>query len=572
MSNNVLFKQGTQAALDSIRTSKTAIPGAFYLTNDSHRLYIGTEGKDAVPVNEGITTVASTSDLPEITATNGPLMAGQFYYIAGTATSPVNILAVCNGQKWIQINSHTAYVTEFTSAVSETTDGKVAKVTSTVKDNDGKTYASSFSISVAGGLVLDVDATNKVVSIDASALKLTLSSTVANGTATVNLKNSDASIASKIEIVQGANVTLSGEADKITIAAKDTTNTSLDVSSPSTGGFEVKVTDSNGKTVKDTFSPTIRLNGVQSTDTIFNKDGIADLPTYSKTEIDTMFKGIDAMVYRGVLDGTAAPTTNVKIGDTYKIGVKDISYTGKIIDEKTNAISYNAVTNAKVGDILIANVKEGKTEGSDGIIAAGDLYWDLIPAGDDDDTYKGVSTSTGLDIQDGSGNSVGSISIGGDTNYITVAQQNGTGKASSVLKVAHKTITQNDGSAATYTKTANSTDTYVQSSTKVDGVKTFGVDSAGHVTGKTAFTTSIADTNATLESTKDITIAAETITGMSSAVGVSSKTTLTQSSGRKKTATGKFKLATDNDNIKFTADDTNDTVKMSLVWGTFSAT
>ena len=40
MNNNVLFKQGTQAALDSIRTSKTAIPGAFYLTNDSKGIFL----------------------------------------------------------------------------------------------------------------------------------------------------------------------------------------------------------------------------------------------------------------------------------------------------------------------------------------------------------------------------------------------------------------------------------------------------------------------------------------------------------------------------------------------------
>ena len=245
MSNNVLFKQGTQSALDSIRSNKKAIPGAFYLTNDSHRLYIGTEDKDAVPVNEGITTVESTDDLPAITATNGPLMAGQFYYVSGTASNPVNILAVCNGQKWIQINSHTAYVTDFTSAVAETTDGKVAKITSTVVDNNTQKYASNFSISVAGGLILDVDTTNKVVSIDASALELTLSSTVTNGVATVKLANSDDSISSNITITQGANVTLDGSNGNIIINAKDTTNNTLDVSSLEAGGFEVKVTDSN---------------------------------------------------------------------------------------------------------------------------------------------------------------------------------------------------------------------------------------------------------------------------------------------------------------------------------------
>ena len=39
---NVLFKQGTQTALDKLRTDKGATNGTFYLTSDSRRLYIGT--------------------------------------------------------------------------------------------------------------------------------------------------------------------------------------------------------------------------------------------------------------------------------------------------------------------------------------------------------------------------------------------------------------------------------------------------------------------------------------------------------------------------------------------------
>ena len=92
---NVLFKRGSQSALDAIRTAKTAVEGAFYLTEDSHRLYVGTVDKDAVPVNEGITTVTTIQDLPDpsgMTSQEKALMAGQFYYISGTTSTPVKYL------------------------------------------------------------------------------------------------------------------------------------------------------------------------------------------------------------------------------------------------------------------------------------------------------------------------------------------------------------------------------------------------------------------------------------------------------------------------------------------------
>jgi len=73
---NVLFKQGTQASLDTIRTNKTAIEGSFYLTNDTHRLYIGRANGDAVPVNEGVNTVATLDDLPNVTSQNAPSYVG----------------------------------------------------------------------------------------------------------------------------------------------------------------------------------------------------------------------------------------------------------------------------------------------------------------------------------------------------------------------------------------------------------------------------------------------------------------------------------------------------------------
>ena len=54
------FKVGTQANIDTMLAAGAnagAQHGCFYLTKDSHRLYIGNEDTSLSPVNEGIETL-----------------------------------------------------------------------------------------------------------------------------------------------------------------------------------------------------------------------------------------------------------------------------------------------------------------------------------------------------------------------------------------------------------------------------------------------------------------------------------------------------------------------------------
>ena len=92
---NVLFKRGLQNALPT-----TGLDGCFYLTTDTHRLYVGQDGA-VVPVNEGIVTVDNVASLPSHTNPDAT-KAGNFYY----ATAE-NILCIYNGQKWVQLNPNT---------------------------------------------------------------------------------------------------------------------------------------------------------------------------------------------------------------------------------------------------------------------------------------------------------------------------------------------------------------------------------------------------------------------------------------------------------------------------------
>ena len=85
------FLRGSSANLANV----TVEDGTFYLTTDTHRLYVG-QGTDLCPVNEGVTTVANVEGLPETAVT------GSFYY-----ATEENILCVYNGQTFVQINPDT---------------------------------------------------------------------------------------------------------------------------------------------------------------------------------------------------------------------------------------------------------------------------------------------------------------------------------------------------------------------------------------------------------------------------------------------------------------------------------
>lgn len=141
---NIKFLSGTQTDLNKYflgsgdLKSGTAVEGAFYLTLDTHRLYIGRKIDDngvakviPIPVNEGIQAVSTISNLPNRNEAN----AGEFYYINSD-----NILAIYNGKEWVQINPDTDNTVELTSlniSAGKTINGTYTKATTY---NSGETY------------------------------------------------------------------------------------------------------------------------------------------------------------------------------------------------------------------------------------------------------------------------------------------------------------------------------------------------------------------------------------------------------------------------------------------------
>jgi hypothetical protein len=122
---NVLFKRGLHSALPS-----TAVDGVFYLTTDTHRLYVG-QGTEMVELNKSITTVDTIADLPK-----RGVEVGQFYYVKGPNAGASNVqngnilaVVVSGGQtsdaQWVQVNPDTNTDTgyDYISAASVSGDG-----------------------------------------------------------------------------------------------------------------------------------------------------------------------------------------------------------------------------------------------------------------------------------------------------------------------------------------------------------------------------------------------------------------------------------------------------------------
>ena len=134
---NIQFLLGTQANLEKYIAGPSgsdgarAAEGTFYLTNDTHRLYVGTSLGTAAPVNEGVITVPNLDALQNVSA-----HPGEFYYVKAG-----NILCVYDGKQWVQINNNTNTYVKATDTVVSLAD-QVATITTKYTMNDGTTPIS----------------------------------------------------------------------------------------------------------------------------------------------------------------------------------------------------------------------------------------------------------------------------------------------------------------------------------------------------------------------------------------------------------------------------------------------
>ena len=240
--------------------------------------------------------------------------------------------------------------------------------------------------------------------------------------------------------------------------------------------LKVSLTDQNGSAFGTATSDSIlyntitvydSVNGTATKSTIANQGDIGTF--YSKTAIDNMMKGLDALTYKGTVAANSdlpEASKGVHIGDTYKVNAEN---SGITINDKV----------AHLGDLLIAT----GTEDGNGNITSGTLTWTLVQGNSETDTTYDMkvaaasganSAKVGILASTDSGNFNKYATITGD-GVITVTPTAGQGKDGAVA-FAHA---NSGATAGTYG--SNTTGTVAPGGSIV--IPAVTVNAAGHVTG-----------------------------------------------------------------------------------------
>lgn len=455
----IQFKAGTQASLNTMIANGTAVEGTFYLTTDTHKLYIGrkkTVGGTAKvypeQVSRGVTVVGTSSELPTppANAPAGAIEEGELFYITDT-----NVLAALRKKagsdpvtyEWVQINPPTGISEVITAAVASGNAVDIRTVISTgAGDQPGAfkvTAGDNITLAAGTGTVDLGTAGNKAgqgnltISATDTVYQAGVETNTSKGVIGLKSKTSGSfgstldSVKIDIEGTNSVAVTSNATGNKVTVAGPNFTGIAVENSTTDGFGISLEGTKGDGTNlgVSGLFAPHIKYGATstyadpastvtfdQNTQVGF-VNGTATLNVYTKPQADQAIKdAIDskmatanAMTYRGVVTSANASgdasslwaqvqANGAHNGDTYKVSAVNSS----------SAITINGQT-AKVGDLIIISGAETNgvvpipSNNINGLLSV----CDLIPSGDEPefvatplvsatrDTFSGFSIADG---------------------------------------------------------------------------------------------------------------------------------------------------------------------------------
>lgn len=570
--SNVRFLLGTQANLNTMMTGKSGANGTFYLTSDTHRLYVGTSDGSVQPVNEGVTTVKNLTALQGLQKPN----PGEFYYLTDE-----NILCVYNGTSWVQINSDTnTYVNQFSNSVTAVAEsGDVDVSTNLVNVNkDGstnKSYSTKTTFKAGNGITLTANSKSKAITIAgvtnkafsaaaASTDKGTVTLTdSAENTTEFNLSSADADL---------LKISADGE-NGLKLTPKDQKLKGAAITGKADGGFTLTINNHDSSNTIADFNPTISYGSTKTS--VAFKNGVATLDVYTKAEVDSVFKTANAMTYKGLAGkatGTSLPTGTefvkwdvsafVEVGGKHSIGdtylfAEDVTIT------PTGSQTARTITK---GTLAIAKSK-GNVEDSNGFIPAANLSWDYVESTTDTDTTYSLNAAdkkVTLVQHGGSNADAGSITFAAG-NDISVTVTDGKTPTVTYSHAAHAPNVKPD-TAVTQNKASTTSANQFQATTDVTVVSEVTTNNQGHVTEVKTKKITLVDTNVT----------PATMT-YASALSTDAKTVNITPSLQLKNAASKEAqpavsfsnaLAITSDSLSFTGT-SGKSVSINLTWGSF---
>lgn len=368
---NVMFKRGTQSSFNNLSTYRD---GCFYLTTDSHRLYIGTGNNKADLVSQSVITypnwaaIEALSNKSSSSYAPGLCSEGQFYYAKAE-----NILCTYSNGKWIQINpdhndDHDTYVKSVSVAknTADTVNGEKlvydVKITQAQKDLKGNTEGDPKEVS--GQLTISAADLDQIATYTNVGMEAEKSST-----SQVYLKNSGtgADAAKKVELAGGGSVSVSTDSsNKITISGIDTTY-SLNTTTNTTGA-KVNLQNQNGLPA-GSFAVEVDGNALTVNSNTPGKDGFIKLahakPLTSNASYTPSNATTDA--YGNVT--LSMPTVSVnEYGHVTAVGIQNVTLPR---DKDTKVSSVSADNSGKI----TIKLKDKNTNiEEDPVISDQDLY------------------------------------------------------------------------------------------------------------------------------------------------------------------------------------------------------
>lgn len=628
----IAFKAGTQADLNTMILNGGATEGTFYLTIDTHKLYVGrrkTTGGQVYPeqVSRGVTVVGTSSELPIPAPTDAPSGAieeGELFYITNeNVLAALRIKRDANQQpvspltyEWVQINPPTG----ISSVSTATTDLTGSVNVKTIVATGGGDKTGGFQV-VAGNNITLTGTNDASIGLGADGTltnqgKLTISATDTTYKAGIETNankgvlglksnsNSTLDNPNKIDIVGSGTVAVeSGVVSGTdTISVKGPTFSSIGVLNHGTNGFIVSLEGFDGagnafSGISGTIQPQIAYghgsSGQSTAGPVSFANGTATLDVYTAAETDakitssinTAIQAADAMTYRGTVAGATdfyntATQNGIHNGDTYK--VSGAGGAG-------NEIIINNVT-ADVGDLIIINgalaspaatETNGVITGINNISALEDIC-ELVPSGDEPEVDASVSASANgstanrIEIFDGKNSAntnilTATFSSGNKIKVIGSDQGNVSDGDILQLTFNHEATTRTDSVTQNLT-TSSDTDTIQQSK-----VKLFVLDGAYTGTGATTNLTGLKTDSyghVTGIEGKVITFEHNYITAVTPTYGSSSSNiTLSLEDSIGRTEVGTLRYASSTLQIKGgkqnPSDATENRLEIDLVWGTF---
>lgn len=571
--SNVCFLLGTQEKLNTMMTGKSGTNGTFYLTSDTHRLYIGTSDGSVQPVNEGVTTVKNLTALQGLQKPN----AGEFYYLADE-----NILCVYNGASWVQINSDTdTYVNQFSNSVAAVAgSGDVDVSTNLVNVNkDGstnKSHSIKTTFKAGNGITLTADSTSKAITIAGVTNKAfsTAAASTAKGTVTLtdsaenttefNLSSADANL---------LKISADGE-NGLKLTPKDQRLKGAAITGKADGGFTLTINNHDSSNTTADFNPTISYGSAKTS--VAFKNGVATLDVYTKAEVDSVFKAANAMTYKGLAGkttGTSLPTGTefvkwdvsnfVEVGGKHRIGdtylfAEDVTIT------PTGSQTARTVTK---GTLAIAKSK-GNVEDNNGFIPAANLSWDYVESTSDTDTTYSLNAANKkvtLVPHGGSNADAGSITFAADDNDISVTVTDGKAPIVTYRHATHAPNVNPD-TAVTQNKASTTSANQFQATTDVTVVSEVTTNNQGHVTEVKTKKITLVDTNVTPATMTY----ASALSADAKTVNITPSLQLKNAASKEAQPAVSFSnaLAMTSDSLSFTGT-SGKSVSINLTWGSF---